>query len=62
VFVFMPALRGENGLPGDFSGFYDETADVLAAADVLRGQPGVDPARLFLAGHSHGSLLAQRPI
>ena len=54
----MPALRGENGLPGDFSGFYDETADVLAAADVLRAEPGVDPARLFLAGHSVGGTLA----
>ena len=53
----MPALRGENGLPGNFSGFYDETADVLAAAQVLRGQPGVDPARLFLAGHSVGGTL-----
>ena len=53
----MPALRGENGLPGDFSGFYDETSDVLAAADVLRAQPGVDPERLYLAGHSVGGTL-----
>ena len=55
--AMMPALRGENGLPGSFSGFYDETADVLAAARVLRAQPGVDPARLFLAGHSVGGTL-----
>ena len=55
--AMMPALRGENGLPGNFSGFYDETADVLAAAEVLRAQPGVDPARLFLAGHSVGGTL-----
>jgi dipeptidyl aminopeptidase/acylaminoacyl peptidase len=55
--AMMPALRGENGLPGNFSGFYDETADVLAAAEVLRTQPGVDPARLFLAGHSVGGTL-----
>jgi dipeptidyl aminopeptidase/acylaminoacyl peptidase len=55
--AMMPAVRGENGLPGDFSGFYDETADVLAAAEVLRSQPGVDPARLHLAGHSVGGTL-----
>ena len=55
--AMMPALRGENGLPGSFSGFYDETADVLAAAEILRAQPGVDPARLFLAGHSVGGTL-----
>jgi dipeptidyl aminopeptidase/acylaminoacyl peptidase len=55
--AMMPALRGENGLPGNFSGFYDETADVLAAAEVLRAQPGVDPAQLFLAGHSVGGTL-----
>ena len=29
----------------------------MAAADVLRIQPGVDPARLFLAGHSVGGTL-----
>jgi dipeptidyl aminopeptidase/acylaminoacyl peptidase len=55
--TMMPALRAENGQAGSFSGFYDETADVLAAAQVLRAQPGVDPARLFLAGHSVGGTL-----
>jgi dipeptidyl aminopeptidase/acylaminoacyl peptidase len=55
--AMIPAMRGENGLPGSFSGFYDETADVLAAADVLRAYPGVDPARLYIAGHSVGGTL-----
>ena len=55
--AMMPALRAENGLPGSFSGFYDETSDVLAATDVLRAQPGVDPERLFVAGHSIGGTL-----
>lgn len=55
--AMMPAVRAENGLPGNFSGFYDETADVLAAGEVLRAQPGVDPARLYLAGHSVGGTL-----
>src|SRR5262249_39969012 len=31
--------------------------DVLAAAEVLRAQPNVDPARLYLAGHSVGGTL-----
>jgi dienelactone hydrolase len=55
--AMMPAVRAENGLPGYFSGFYDETSDVLAAAEVLRAHPGVDPERLFLAGHSVGGTL-----
>jgi dipeptidyl aminopeptidase/acylaminoacyl peptidase len=55
--VMMPALRAENGLPGAFSGFYDETADVLAAAEHLRALPGIDAERLFLAGHSIGGTL-----
>jgi dipeptidyl aminopeptidase/acylaminoacyl peptidase len=52
--VIMPALRGENGLAGAFSGFYDENADVLAAAEHLAGLPGVDRSRMFVAGHSIG--------
>jgi dipeptidyl aminopeptidase/acylaminoacyl peptidase len=52
--ALIPSLRGENGQAGDFSGFYDETADVLAAADVLRADPRVDPNRLHVAGHSVG--------
>ncbi|MBB3999966.1 alpha/beta hydrolase family protein [Aureimonas pseudogalii] len=55
--ALMPAVRAENGLPGAFSGFYDETADVVAAAETLRALPGVDPARLFVAGHSVGGTL-----
>lgn len=52
--VMLPALRGENGQPGAYSGFYDENSDVLAAAEALAGMPGVDRSRLFLAGHSIG--------
>ena len=55
--AMMPALRAENGQSGAFSGFYDETEDVLAAAELLRQMPGVDPTRLFLAGHSVGGTL-----
>lgn len=55
--VLMPSLRGENGQMGNFSGFYDEVDDVLAAADRLSHLPGVDPNRLFIAGHSIGGTL-----
>ncbi|AYG58454.1 alpha/beta hydrolase family protein [Rhizobium jaguaris] len=56
--VMIPSMRGENGQKGNFSGFYDEVADVLAATNRLRHLPGVDPHRLFLAGHSVGGTLA----
>jgi len=56
--LMVPSMRGENGQKGNFSGFYDEVSDVLAASDRLRHLPGVDPHRLFLAGHSVGGTLA----
>ncbi|MBX4956948.1 alpha/beta fold hydrolase [Rhizobium lentis] len=55
--VMMPSLRGENGQRGNFSGFYDEVDDVLAAAERLAHLPGVDSGRLFIAGHSIGGTL-----
>jgi len=55
--VMMPSLRGENGQMGNFSGFYDEVDDVLAASERLAHLPGVDPQRLFIAGHSIGGTL-----
>lgn len=55
--ALMPTMRGENGQPGDFSAFYDETDDVLAAAQALRARPGVDPERVFICGHSVGGTL-----
>jgi dipeptidyl aminopeptidase/acylaminoacyl peptidase len=55
--VMMPSMRGENGQMGNFSGFYDEVDDVLAATDRLAHLPGVDPNRLFITGHSIGGTL-----
>jgi dipeptidyl aminopeptidase/acylaminoacyl peptidase len=55
--VMAPILRGENGQAGHFSAFYDEVDDVLAAAEALAHQPGVDPGRLYVSGHSVGGTL-----
>jgi len=55
--TLAPRLRGENGLPGDFTLFYDELNDVLSAADFLAKQPYVDPKRLYVAGHSVGGTM-----
>jgi dipeptidyl aminopeptidase/acylaminoacyl peptidase len=57
-FVMIPLLRGENGQAGEFTLFYDEVGDVLAAADALARLPYVDPDRIYLAGHSSGGTLA----
>jgi dipeptidyl aminopeptidase/acylaminoacyl peptidase len=56
--VMTPMLRGENGLPGSYSLFYDEVNDVLAAADTLAALPYVDPKRIYVCGHSAGGTLA----
>ncbi|KXG88005.1 alpha/beta hydrolase family protein [Agrobacterium bohemicum] len=55
--VLLPSFRGENGQKGNYSGFYDETSDALAAASYLENLPGIDQDRLFLAGHSNGGTL-----
>lgn len=56
--VMVPVLRGENNQPGDFTLYYDEVDDVLAAADALANLPYVDPKRIFVSGHSAGGTLA----
>lgn len=56
--TMLPILRGENGQPGNFTMFYDEVDDVVAAAEVLAKTPGVDPNRVYVAGHSAGGTLA----
>jgi acetyl esterase/lipase len=58
-FVTMtPMLRGENGQLGSFTWHYDEVDDVLAAADELIKLRGVDPSRVYVAGHEAGGTLA----
>src|SRR5258708_35261315 len=42
-FVLMaPILRAENGQPGNYSMYYDEIDDVIAAGEFLRTLPYVD--------------------
>jgi dipeptidyl aminopeptidase/acylaminoacyl peptidase len=54
----VPVLRGENGQPGNFTFFYDEVNDVMAAAEALAERPYVDANRIFISGHSAGGTLA----
>jgi dipeptidyl aminopeptidase/acylaminoacyl peptidase len=55
--TMLPLLRGENGQPGDFTLFYDEVDDVLAARNALAKLPNVDPKQIFIAGHSVGGTM-----
>ncbi len=58
VLMMYPSLRGGNDNPGQMESFYGEVDDVLAARDWLAKQPGVDPERIYLGGHSTGGTLA----
>lgn len=58
IVMMYPSLRGGNKNPGFKEGFYGEVDDVLAAAKFLATQPGVDPQRIYLGGHSTGGTLA----
>src|SRR5262249_19999246 len=46
------------GQKGSFTMFYDEVDDVVAAAEALAATPGIDPNRIYVAGHSAGGTLA----
>jgi len=56
--VMTPTLRGENGQPGEFTLYFEEVNDVLAAAGALATLPYVDEEQLFVVGHSAGGSLA----
>jgi pimeloyl-ACP methyl ester carboxylesterase len=57
-FVWAPALRGENGNPGDYELAFGELDDARAAIDRARAIPGVDASRVVVFGHSAGGMLA----
>ncbi|WP_448627573.1 alpha/beta hydrolase family protein [Geodermatophilus sp. URMC 64] len=52
--------RGVGESPGDWrrAGLHDNVDDLGAALGTLAARPGVDPARLLVAGHSEGAVLA----
>ena len=52
--------RGVGGSSGDVAAATtaDFAADAGAAVDWLRGQPGIDPARIAVVGHSEGGIIA----
>ncbi|MGY1824667.1 alpha/beta hydrolase family protein [Geodermatophilus sp. SYSU D00079] len=52
--------RGVGESPGDWraTGFSENVDDLGRAHAALAAHPGVDPARIVLAGHSEGALLA----
>jgi acetyl esterase/lipase len=54
IVMMFPSLRGGNNNPGKKECFLGEVDDILAAADYLAKQPHVDPARIYLGGHSTG--------
>lgn len=58
IVMMYPSLRGGNDNPGNMETFFGEVDDVLAAAKHLASLPYVDPARIYLGGHSTGGTLA----
>lgn len=56
--VMLPAVRAENGNPGNFEVFLGEVDDVIAAGRKAKTLPGADPDRVYLFGHSIGGGLA----
>jgi carboxyl-terminal processing protease len=55
--LLMPMLRGENGNPGSYEGYYGEVDDALAAGRFVASLPYVDASHIFVAGHSTGATL-----
>jgi len=58
IITMYPSLRGGNGNSGYNECFYGEVDDVLAAGRYLASRPDVDPAHVYLGGHSTGATLA----
>jgi Prolyl oligopeptidase family len=58
IALMIPSRRGGNDNPGTVEGCFGEVDDVIAAADWLAKLDYVDPARIYLGGHSTGGTVA----
>jgi acetyl esterase/lipase len=58
IVMMFPSLRGAHMNPGRKEYFFGEVDDVIAAARHLATLPYVDPAAIYLGGHSTGGTLA----
>ncbi|HLW66042.1 MAG TPA: prolyl oligopeptidase family serine peptidase [Gemmataceae bacterium] len=58
IVMMYPSFRGGNDNPGVKEGFFGEVNDVLAAREYLAQLSFVDPARIYLGGHSTGGTMA----
>ncbi len=58
IVTMYPSTRGGNDNPGYVECLYGELDDILAARRWLLAQPWVDPARIYLGGHSTGGTMA----
>lgn len=58
MMMLFPTLRGGNDNPGQREYFWGEVQDVAAAILQAAQLPYVDPARIYLGGHSTGATLA----
>lgn len=55
IVMMYPALRGGSGNPGYVESGFGEVDDIVAAADFLAQQPGIDPERIYLGGVGVGA-------
>ena len=55
ILMMYPSFRGANGNPGYFETLYGEIDDIVAAFEFAASLPYVDPARIYLGGHSTGA-------